>query len=70
MNTKQLETGLKLIEALYQKEKITQMEYWEMEGAIIDLFNGDGWDFFQTLKETLQDLTTELLITIGYLPTR
>ena len=67
METRQLDTGIKLAYRLYREEWITQMQFWEIEGALIDIYNQDDWDFFHSMGKYAKEKATEILYTIGYL---
>jgi hypothetical protein len=68
MNGKQLETALVLIERLYKAGRITQKQYWEIEGGIVDVFNGDGTGFLDDLETLPRNLGYRILETIGFFP--
>jgi hypothetical protein len=64
VNLKQLETGTKLVENLHKKGILTQMEYWEIEGAFHDISLGKI-HFFDTLQGKAKRVAKEILETIG-----
>jgi len=66
MNERQLTTALNLIESLINTERISRRESWEIEGAIIDIFNNDGDGFLQSMEYHLQKLANQILKTIGF----
>jgi hypothetical protein len=66
MNTQQLDTAMNLIESLILADRISRRESWEIEGAIIDIYNEDGDDFLNSLDEKLHKISIEILKTIGF----
>ena len=67
MSSRQFEYAYKILGGLYDNGFIEKRDWWEMEGAIIDIYNGDGLEFYNTLTLFGKVLTKQILETVGYL---
>jgi len=66
MNDRQFDTAMNLLNGLIENNMVSYRESWEVEGAIIDIYNGDGDGFLHSMEDHLQKIANQILRTIGF----
>ena len=67
MTSRQFEYAYKILGGYHDNGFISKRDWMDMEGAIIDIYNGDGLEFFETMTLFARVLTKQILETVGYL---
>jgi hypothetical protein len=69
MNAKQLNTAITILIKLHEEKRISKMDYWNLEGAFIDIYNGEvksGRKYIQSMETLPREKGFDILKTIGY----